>query len=493
MTSPSNGSGRMPSVSFLFLLVLSHCAVIPNAASDYYVAAVAEHDPIFAEVPFDPKDTANLSSALRIMMLNVDKYEQYMTQANASGAQIIVVPEGGMLGGEESLAYMQNLPTRDEISQRNFVPCDDIDTFANEPVLRRLSCLARRFSMALVVNLGDVQPCQPLVDDRCPRTGLSFYNTDVVFDTDGKLLAKYHKRHLYIREQLFVPAETVDYAIFETSFGVKFGVFTCFDIFFEKPAHLLVTKYGVRNIAFPTAWVNEFPYLVSTEVQQAYSRSMGVNLLAANLHIPRWAGTGSGIYSKGRVLAEFMNFQNKTKVLIARVPVNPDNNASLMSHYDDDEYYDEYEDGISGNHPAFIYKPFYGNEGNVDVCYENLCCHLKFSRSARDDELYALGAFSGFNTSEAEKYKMQACTLLKCAGTHPSSCGQQVFNATTPFESLIVSGTFSESTFIYPMFMTGNRHLVNPQNLHLEKGSMAYIGDSVPVLTATLYGRIFTE
>jgi predicted amidohydrolase len=48
---------------------------------------------------------------------------------------------------------------------------------------------------------------------------------------------------------------------FNTDFGAKFGLFTCMDILFLKPAIQLVQESGVTDIAFPTAWFSELPFL----------------------------------------------------------------------------------------------------------------------------------------------------------------------------------------------------------------------------------------
>eukprot|EP00118_Oscarella_pearsei_P026634 m.310204 g.310204 ORF g.310204 m.310204 type:complete len:479 (+) comp50177_c0_seq1:16-1452(+) len=475
-------------------LVLLFCVILPETAqaADYYVAAVAEHIAVLAS-PFE----TDVSSARHLMMQNVDRYENYIVEAKRAGAQIIVLPEDGTYGflgsKKTALAYMENLPTPVDIASGEITPCTNEAIFSNQVILRRLSCLARDFDIVIVANMGDVQPCHPLVDYQCPMEGHTQYNTDVVFDTDGRLLAKYHKQHLFFENEFDKP-ESVNYAVFETSFGVKFGVFTCFDILFERPTQLLVKEFGIKNIAFPTAWINQFPYLSSTEVQQAWSRAMGVNLLGANLHFPGFGFTGSGIYSRGLALSEFMSFTpNDSKVLVAKVPVNPDDSVEEGKH-GDDHYFEAYSHVLSGeDRPRFSFKPLSGDSGKVDVCYKEFCCSAEFSRQVLNDELYAVGAYSGLDESKPEEYEIQVCTVSRCANASLSSCGQQVYKASTVFSSITVNGTFSDSVFIYPIFMTGDRHMVNPREVQLSEHSMEFAGPKTSVLSATLYGRIFTE
>lgn len=56
----------------------------------------------------------------------------------------------------------------------------------------RLSCMARNNSIYVVANMGDKKLCNSS-DPSCPSDGRYQYNTDVVFDPEGKLVARYHK------------------------------------------------------------------------------------------------------------------------------------------------------------------------------------------------------------------------------------------------------------------------------------------------------------
>ncbi|XP_065844304.1 biotinidase-like [Oscarella lobularis] len=349
------------------------------------------------------------------MMENLASYEKHAINAKQSGAQIVVFPEDGIYGVGVTLQsssispYMENIPSSTVISTENINPCISEVQYEDRPVLRRLSCLARNLSIAIVANMGDVQPCQPLTDKGCGTKKLDNYNTNVAFDTDGRLLAKYHKKHLY--HEKFSKPESASLAVFTTSFGVKFGLFTCFDIFFQKPAQELVRQLGIKNIAFPTAWINRFPIMASVTVQQAWSRAMGVNLLAANLHVHYnslfhdYEFTGSGIYSSGKVISEFMgSIPGESKLLIGKVEANPLGNPSKIGG--NDHYVNKSYKPVDEKHPQYVYKALVGNEGAVDACHGNFCCHAKFSRQEVNGELFALGAFSGLDETKDEQFRI---------------------------------------------------------------------------------------
>lgn len=52
---------------------------------------------------------------------------------------------------------------------------------------------------------------------------------------------------------------TPDISIFETDFGVKFGLILTFDLIFKSPTQELIDQ-GVRNIVYPTMWYSALPF-----------------------------------------------------------------------------------------------------------------------------------------------------------------------------------------------------------------------------------------
>ncbi|XP_062521307.1 pantetheinase-like [Corticium candelabrum] len=450
-----------------------------------------------------PYGSLSVADAQKAMMKNVDKYEIKIGEARAQHAQIIAFPEDGLYGflldRESSLPYLENIPTDDVIKKQNINPCEQ-SAFNDRPILQRMSCLAKQHDIAIVFNMGDVQPCHPLVDINCRITAdeRKQYNTDVAIDSDGRLLAKYHKRHLYFEKAFDVP-DSVNYATFTTSFGVYFGMFTCFDILFKQPAIELVKNYSVANIVFPTAWINQFPHLAATEVQQAWSRVMSVNVLAANNHLPLLGFTGSGIYSAGHALKSFASYaENIDTLLVARVPINPDDVNSVPS--DGYNVYDGYHpDAVLGplptNQPRYVFHPLIGKDGRALACTKEFCCETKYSRLS-DNEFYAFGVFIGIDKSKPNDYLMHACMLTKCANGSLSSCGEPVYEASTAFSFVEIVSDHDDAT-VFPMIVTGNRNLLPPSDFAFNNPynltSRFQPGKNPVLMAVTLYGRIFVS
>lgn len=52
--------------------------------------------------------------------------------------------------------------------------------------------MAKKYSIYVVANMGDKKPCNTS-DPNCPTDGHYQFNTDVVYDVEGKFVARYHK------------------------------------------------------------------------------------------------------------------------------------------------------------------------------------------------------------------------------------------------------------------------------------------------------------
>lgn len=255
-----------------------------------------------------------------MMMANVRRMGAWMEKAKANGSDIVVFPETAIEsipatdtaaeGWERDtvLPFLEPVP---DPAHGKVNPCAEEGTLNDSaPIIVALSCLARRHAIAAVFDVGDVQPCSAApVRGGCRADGRAQFNTAVAFDSDGALLVKYHKQHLYKEEWFDVDAE-FHKGRFTPSFGVPFGIFICNDINYEK-----TEPDDVSNFVFPTFWEGTS----AASAQQSWSRKHGANFLAAN--IAGLGTSGFGIYSKGAALAKYVdpNMRPVDKMLIADV------------------------------------------------------------------------------------------------------------------------------------------------------------------------------
>ena len=72
------------------------------------------------------------------------------------------------------------------------------------------------------------------------------YNTDVVFDKVGRIVARYDKRNLFRTEVDIFDTPELEIVSFETD-SDSFGIITCFDAIYEHPFIDLTTVKGKRS------------------------------------------------------------------------------------------------------------------------------------------------------------------------------------------------------------------------------------------------------
>lgn len=513
----------------LAVLLCGCCAAVLGARPrgddpGHYVAAVYEHHLISSP---NPLALASRRQALELMNQNLDVYEQQVMTAAQKGVQIIVFPEDGIHGFNFTRAsvypFLDFMPSP---PLGGWNPCLEPHRFNDTEVLQRLSCMALRGGMFLVANLGTKQPCHRRRNPRCPRDGRFQFNTNVVFSSNGTLLERYRKYNLYFEAAFDAPPEA-DLVVFDTPFAGRFGVFTCFDILFFRPAvALLLGDPAVRHVAFPAAWAGQLPLLAAVQIQSAFARAFGVTVLAANIHRPAVGMTGSGIHTP-LTSAWHHDTGNLTgHLIVARVARNPPRglgaqNATATENADPshgrflrllagDPYCEKDSQEVHCDgaprwdvgapapvfHATMMYDnftlvPVWGREGQLRVCARSgLCCHLLYQRPSVSRELYALGAFDGLHTVHGTYY-VQACALVKCGGLALETCGQEVTEAAGLF-AFHLWGNFSTS-YIFPLFLTSGMAPETPDQLGWENGHyfLRKRGLSSGLVTAALYGRLY--
>ena len=465
-------------LAWTLLWLRSACA---STTPSSYVAGIVEY------FPYGGVDaTDNVKK-------NLQAIEPLVESAAKQGAQIVVFPEYGLTGFlytsrgplSEQLEQIPNNPSGERI-----LPCNN-SSFNISPSFQKLSCLARSYRIALVVNTGDKQPCMTR-DPHCPPSGFYQYNTNIAFDSDGCYLAKYHKRHLYGGETNLYDTPAVEMVSFTTNFGVTFGTFTCFDILFDSPAMKLVEK-GVKNFIFPTYWGSEFPALVSTAVQQSWSMLTSTSLIAANIHcqdeyclsLLDMPATGSGIYMNGTVLSGYISgniFKAGYGVVkTATVPAQP---RQLVATSQGTPKTGNDTDILMKYLKGATYKQIDVNSSSASVKDSSgkVSCelHFKFKFKAAE-ERYAVGVYYG-----ERSYGMGAfCMLVKC--NESGDCGEPVQQASSTFEFLQLRNSFPGNSTVFP-FTLGNRFkLLDPQKFTFETNSLTINGFEEPILVASLW------
>lgn len=477
-----------PILAFLVLMLM----VKSSMASKGYTAAVYEHKTIFKP------GVQTRSEALGVMMQNIAVFQEESRLAKEKGADIIVFPEDGLYGftftRNEMYLYLDNIPNPTSLAN-SWNPCTEPDRFSNTEVTHILSCMARNFSIAVVANMGDVEPCTKASDPSCPDDGRYQFNTDVAFDTDGTLLARYRKIHLFrIEKTYFNTPLQPEFVTFTTSFGVTFGVFTCFDLVFYDPAILL--GESVRNIVFPTAWMDGLPTLISVGIQQGWSRALSVNFLAANQHFPTYKMTGSGIYARGDALEYIHDMQtSEGHLMVAHVPnldlpkghFRKNSKESSVDQSSDKTFTSQVRDD------PYTFVKLTGAHGTVSVCTPGLCCQANYSTASESpfgNEMFAFGAFNGHHKYPGGYY-LQVCILLKCASMEEDSCGTFTTTSSTIFKSFAIRGNFSNETYVYPEVIVSDLQIISGEETEYSGHKMDVSSFDKPLLSAMLFGRTY--
>ncbi|XP_033748547.1 pantetheinase-like [Pecten maximus] len=500
------------------VLILASCCDAEKLERTTFKAAVYEHAVILSDVRHENASVSR-TTALQHMMKNLNIYRDQVETAAQQGVDIIVFPEDGIYGmgftRKALTAYLEYIP---DPKNESWSACSEPNRYPDTHVQHFLSCLAKNNSMFVVANFGDKQPCSKSLHPSCPSDGHFQFNTDIVYNPNGTLIAKYHKQNLFFEYQFDFPS-TTEVVTFNTPFGL-FGMFTCFDIIFHDPTIDLI-NLGVRNIVFPTAWMDAPPLLGAVQFHSAFARGMGLNFLSANINWPLMRFHGSGIYTPDGVLTYYYNDrQRRGQLLIADVPVIRSLTPALTTRTDGSPVvqWDQpptvrlpsqlYGDAVltkdhdNSTFSSFVFHDLFTfkflddvSAGTLSICNNALCCFLEYERGVVGDDVYAFGAFDGLHTYQGTYY-IQVCTLLRCSGPTKSSCGKPPTEAKTHFRKIIVSGNFS-SPYVFPEVVTyQNRSLAAPlQHTWTFTQSVLSLDTRVmdPVVSAGLFGRVYTK
>ena len=167
---------------------------------------------------------AQISCSLGDPESNLSKVRDFSRRAKGAGADLIVFPE--MTDTGYSMPVIQKHAND---WKTGFVP--------------GLQQIAREHSIAIVVGVSE-------------RDESSIYNSQVLVDANGEIVAKYRKTHLYavapVEEQTcFAPGDT--FASFALG-DLRFGFSICYDLRFPEMYRKLATEQNVSAFFISSAW-----------------------------------------------------------------------------------------------------------------------------------------------------------------------------------------------------------------------------------------------
>lgn len=343
--------------------------IIEGAA---YKAAYVEH------YPASPCGAGSCGAAMKAA--NAQVYASHIAEAARQGADILVFPEYGLTGESSapkrlwvSGGYTEVIPVPD-----GSVPCD---SGVDAPTIVALSCAAREHAIAVVANLMDY-------------TDGNMYNTDVAFDTDGVLLAKYHKLNMWGEPNVDVPSDCGE-GVFTTTFGVTFGMFTCADVMYQYPTLDLVSK-GVTDFVMPAAWSNEMADMQVMGYAQGWSYFHQTNLVLSNLR--GGTSSGSGVWFHGEPRA---------------TTYNPDYTEGSV------HVTDVSDAGLRASAPqsrvnlTSSSKWFFAPLTEGTVCSGSVCCTVGVSSAAGSG--WVVAALDGQDEDGGVSWGAQVCAVLPCS------------------------------------------------------------------------------
>ncbi|XP_018796950.1 PREDICTED: vanin-like protein 1 [Bactrocera latifrons] len=351
--------------------------------------------------------------------------------------------------------------------QLGISPCEipNYDHFLTE-----LSCAARSRQLYLVVNLIEKVFCgnDTTTVGRCDASGLNSYNTNVVFDRQGRVISRYRKTHLYRYEWYNMKVlPQPEHATFTTDFGVTFGHFICFDMLYWDPAAVLVKEQGITDIIYTTYWFSELPFLTAVQLQEGWAFANDVNLLAADASKPSGQNTGSGIYAGrlGRLVAAIYE-EPTTQLLTASVPKRAYRQNYQAPPVIQPNFVPEVVTmrftklDLLRDYNVDIFKtqllPADFTTVNETLCYDGqFCCHFQAARVIVSNAntyaayRYRLAVYSGSRATHqrVDPAALKVCAVIACTNADLYSCGR-IFPAGVTvgnkyyFSALNVSASF---------------------------------------------------
>ncbi|XP_053375141.1 pantetheinase-like [Mercenaria mercenaria] len=475
---------------------------ITMVASRKVKVAVYEHVVIS---PDDPEAYFTRQEAYQWMLKNLDVFVEQAKDAAKQGAKIIVFPEYGITGFDHSrnsiVPFLEDIPE----ASIDWNPCRDPERVENTLVLRNLSCIAQTNKIYVVANMGDIKKCDRNTDKTCPRDGRYQFNTNVVFDDEGKLIARYHKLNMYDETPLFDPAPTPEYVFFDTPFG-QFGTIICFDIMQYYPTQVLLNRYGVRNLLVTSAMNVFLPFIVPLQMYAGLAKKNHINVIASNVRNALYQMAGSGIYGEGVQVSSNVNTTSMDGVLlVAELETEvPDKGESTGVTPVGDFKHKFFNKTFSGNYHFGLnmtYSILKGRSGFVVTCEDDICCDVTYEFKYRDEnEIFILSAVDE-TLFEPGIIHMQYCAVFKCSPDNTYSCNYTDISVNSVFADIKLQGYFDNGV-VFPLVSTLHNNKLGKTEIKMDMEKYQF--DEInailhsnqlenPLLTAVVFNTVYNE
>nr|AXB88457.1 symplectin/biotinidase-like protein 2 [Vampyroteuthis infernalis] len=416
-----------------------------------------------------PDRLSNVSRTQAISMMRgrLAKYSVVAKDTAKLNVDIMVFPEYGLFAEVKDLTrnsvtnFLDSIPDPTKIEP--WIPCDNPGLYPNTEIQESLSCMAKENGIYIVVNLGDKHNCNPNDDLNCPADGRYQYNTNVVYSSNGTLVARYHKKHLFY-EPYFNSPPTADYAVFDTPFG-RFATIVCFDILFKDTLIDLIEKHKVRNILFPNLWVDIPPFFLSIPFHRSIAKAAKINLISANMKIEgnQYNRGGSGLYTPrfkvytttrmgkhGSLLK--LDVRNLKDDDVPSFPLPP---KRKLPKSDNPQVKSTFMYKLLNFSTVTLLK----QKGVVSVCEQGACCALEYEfhpkRTPKSEVNYILAAGNQeiFFSNNKDAVNTQSCVLcpvnnetLQCLQTLP----ENVTDEDTIFRTLKMYTVNFNTRYLFP-------------------------------------------
>nr|AXB88459.1 symplectin/biotinidase-like protein 3 [Pterygioteuthis hoylei] len=456
--------------------------------------------------PKEPRIGAQYSrlNALELMETNIKVYSNLTGIAGRQRNEIIVFPEYGLFGifgygkhakRSEIYPFLEFIP---DVS-KNWNPCKDKTKIVDTDIQQLLSCLANTYDIYLVANVGEKVLCNDS-DRNCPKDGRFQYNTNVVYSSNGTLIAKYRKKHLYKEPHYDSPSKT-EIVTFNSHFG-KFGLMTSYDSLFKSPLVDLV-ELGIREFLMPNAWENSKPLFSSVQWGSSLARGLDINLLLATVHDVHRKSYGTGIFTENRV-REYVSNQDNVGIQMIRGEIRalsphfPTKARPVIPKWRKENETKNSTMDILGATIKIKYVGLHRTKDTANVCHNGFCCRLDYE--VYDElriEKYGLAVYKGHVAILGHYLEIEMCAFLRCS----ESCGAPIKRSNTFFERFKLEGVNFTTQYIYPQVTSRQKNLDTGEFEHYQDsnswtythGKIVYGPSDARLDSASLIGRVYDK